>query len=398
MLDLDGVLRALDRKPGDAIADGWVAPAASARAVADAARRSLLLVRALERKTGPDEKLDDLAGGARFGPAPPSLWFLAIDGESIALAPASGACAVRARVRALRIAACEVDWAKGDARRAAAELEIDLGPSSEGREGDPSEVPGTLVLGLGLADSDEAARARLAPYAAAVASATGAQHDAAPAEPGEAGALETLEDGARLAWSFEGGLVVLRDFADAGPSSASGAYRTAAIGLGVLAAGLWVALVRELATGGSVGAKLGVGAVALVLSIATYAFFEIARFAGKYRSESTPLAWFGDDRVVVAPWVSRAGAIDMRRSGSLGAAIRSAEVSGCRAIAKGDAFVAELATEHGPIEVARMARREPAERLAAEVNRVLASVAAAEKKKTALMRARARRGESPATT
>jgi hypothetical protein len=120
-----------------------------------------------------------------------------------------------------------------------------------------------------------------------------------------------------------------------------------------------------------------------------------ARFSYAYVATSTPLAWFADDRVVVAPWVSREGAIDTQPEGRYGAAIKIAEVERVVVDARGDEHTVKLETAHGPIDVLS-STRELCEHWAKAIEGVLPRVAAPHKKATAIMRARARReGSAP---
>src|SRR5262249_31155460 len=131
MLDLATVLRELARAESDVVADGWISPGASARALvsegaSSKAKDVSVVVRALERQSGPDEKLDDLAGGAKFGPWPPRLWFLALDKGTARAVTASGAEPLDGTITAVRIVSSERTWLKPSATRWASEIEIDF--------------------------------------------------------------------------------------------------------------------------------------------------------------------------------------------------------------------------------------------------------------------------------
>src|SRR5205823_6507616 len=143
-------------------------------------------------------------------------------------------------------------------------------------------APKTLVLGMAVADDEASARAKLAPYAHAIATVAGISAEARvglpatrnPSSPTSDGPLASMGAGARLAWGLEGDLIVLRDFASHGPFANAGAYRTTAVVFALVAVALWVTLGLET-RGAPAGAMIGTGAVALVVSIAAYAFFEI---------------------------------------------------------------------------------------------------------------------------
>jgi hypothetical protein len=261
------------------------------------------------------------------------------------------------------------------------------------------EAGRVVLAGLGVGDDESAARRRVSDLARALAEALrvecgGDVNDDSSAPPEQA--LATVGNAARLAWNLEGDLLVLRDLTNLGPKASAGGYRLAALAFAAIAVALWVALALQIPSGG-IGALLGTGSVALVLSIAAYAFFEMGRFAGRFASDDMPIAWFGNDVVVVAPWVSRYGAVDTRPQGRFGAAIRTTEIHGCAAFSKDGDTAVELATEHGPIEVVRVADKDFGVSLAKTVERAIASVAAPEKKKTALQRAKARRGDTAVT-
>jgi hypothetical protein len=95
---------------------------------------------------------------------------------------------------------------------------------------------------------------------------------------------------------------------------------------------------------------IGVGAAAMLLSLAGYAFLGVARFSAQYAARSSPLLWLSRDRFVVRPWVNRAGAVDLKPEGRFGAAIAIGELRGVQARTRDDRWVVELDTEHGAID------------------------------------------------
>ncbi|WP_437520397.1 hypothetical protein WME79_26655 [Sorangium sp. So ce726] len=153
----------------------------------------------------------------------------------------------------------------------------------------------------------------------------------------------------RFAIRSEGELLVLRDHASHGPRSS--AARNALIGAALLLAALalWIQAMRSASAGDS-GIAIGVGSAAALLSLAGYAFLGVARFSSRYAARSAPVVSFGPGRFVVAPWVSRTGAIDLRPEGRLGAAISAGEVRDIRVLPRGDRFAVEIETDHGPID------------------------------------------------
>lgn len=262
------------------------------------------------------------------------------------------------------------DPAEPDAPRALRLLVAELlGDEREDTETRAEELAHALGSYLGLEEAG----------AGTSSDATSPEHDA-PAP-----------DGARrYSLRFEGEHLVLRDLESAGPKQGAGLFVLLAIVFG----GLAVYTLRELSRAWSgeatSGALLGLGALSAILVLASYAMASVARFSYAYVATSTPLAWFADDRVVVAPWVSREGAIDTQPEGRYGAAIKIAEVERVVVDARSGAHTVKLETAHGPIDVLS-ATRELCDHWAKAIERALPLVAAPRKKATAIMRARARR-------
>ncbi|WP_437497777.1 hypothetical protein [Sorangium sp. So ce1099] len=177
----------------------------------------------------------------------------------------------------------------------------------------------------------------------------------------------------RFAIRSEGELFVLRDHASHGPRAS--ATRNALIGglLLLAALALWIQVMRSVAAGDS-GIALGVGSGAALLSLAGYAFLGVARFSSRYAARSAPVASFGPGRFVVAPWVSRTGAIDLRPEGRLGAAISAGEVHGVHVQPRGDRFAVEIDTDHGPIDALLTGREDVARYWRDAMDRAVASV------------------------
>ncbi|KYF88962.1 hypothetical protein BE17_06650, partial [Sorangium cellulosum] len=167
--------------------------------------------------------------------------------------------------------------------------------------------------------------------------------------------------------------LVLRDHASQGPRGS--ATRNALIGglLLLAALALWIQVMRSVAAGDS-GIAIGVGSGAALLSLAGYAFLGVARFSSRYAARSAPVASFGPGRFVVAPWVSRTGAIDLRPEGRLGAAISAGEVHGVQVQPRGDRFAVEIDTDHGPIDALLTGREDVARYWRDAMDRAVASV------------------------
>ncbi|WP_437933375.1 hypothetical protein [Sorangium sp. So ce341] len=191
--------------------------------------------------------------------------------------------------------------------------------------------------------------------------------EAAPAPALTAAAL------ARFAIRTEGELLVLRDHASQGPRGS--ATRNALIGAALLVAALalWVQVMRSASAGDS-GIAIGVGSAAALLSLAGYAFLGVARFSSRYAARSAPVASFGPGRFVVAPWVSRTGAIDLRPEGRLGAAISAGEVHAVGVQPRGDRFAVEIDTDHGPIDALLTDREDVARYWRDAMDRAVAAV------------------------
>lgn len=205
--------------------------------------------------------------------------------------------------------------------------------------------------------------------------------------PGTIGPALRRADIARFALRREGDRVVLRDFATAGPKSASG--QTAVIGIGLaLGAGLaWFQLVRVLTTGGDGG--FAIGGLAALLTVAAYTFFGVARFSAKYRALSTALVAVGRDQLIVLPWVARDGAVDARPEGRLGAAVPLGDVRRACPVPRGNGVAIEIDTDHGPFDATICESEESARVWAAALNRVLDESRHPRGEATARQRARA---------
>ncbi|WP_437766614.1 hypothetical protein WMF27_23600 [Sorangium sp. So ce281] len=177
----------------------------------------------------------------------------------------------------------------------------------------------------------------------------------------------------RFAIRSEGELLVLRDHASHGPRGS--AARNALIGAALLLAALafWIQVMRSVSAGDS-GIAIGVGSAAALLSLAGYAFLGVARFSSRYAARSAPVVAFGPGRFVVAPWVSRTGAIDLRPEGRLGAAISAGEVRDIRVLPRGDRFAVEIETDHGPIDALLSEREDVARYWRDAMDRAVASV------------------------
>lgn len=385
--DASRIADALGRPLSAPLADALSSVVAARAALSDAAADVVL--KALEPRTGPRETLDDLAGGAQFGPWPPALVFVARgDAEELVVVTSrANAEPTReiARLVDVQVTSGAFDWYRAKARRVAASKADAPRASKRWAEAalvlDVGGAERRVVLATTIAPTEEEACASLDPLAKDVSAWARREPVDEPASPAPRPA--TLEDGATLAWSREGDVIVLRDYANAGPTRYAAAYRTTSIVSLVVAVALAGSLAVQAVAGAPVGALIGTGAVAAVLLVNAFAFFRIAGFAGRYASDSLALAWFGDDKLVVGPWLSRYGAVDTRPSGRLGAAIPTAEVNGVARFERDGMHAVEVASEHGPLEIVRT----PSASIADEVTRVaqslLEAVAAPKKPRSA---------------
>jgi hypothetical protein len=166
---------------------------------------------------------------------------------------------------------------------------------------------------------------------------------------------------------------VLRDHASLGPRTSASRNAIVGAALAIVALALWVETMRRASAGDS-NVAIGAASAAALLSIAGFAFLGIARFSSWYVARSAPLAWFSRDRFVVAPWVNRAGAVDLRPEGRLGAAIPAGELRGIDVRPRDGRFAVELESDHGPSDALVTNSEEVARRWSDVLHRVAASV------------------------
>ncbi len=368
-------------------------PAGAARALAAEGDGAPSLRRAAPELGAPQRDKD-----ARFGPAPRDPVWLRIErgARALRLAPlrlagaaggAGGAGegaaesrdAVRVEVTAEQRPCCAAPTCTRERTHVAAWLV--LAPPVPARPAAAQRLLVAEAQDLDPGRAEALVEAVAAPLAAALrvplATARGAEPPGAIAsrplpEVAPAPAL-TAAALARFAIRSEGELLVVRDHASQGPRAA--ATRNALIGavLLVAALALWIQTMRSASAGDS-GIAIGVGSAAALLSLAGYAFLGVARFSSRYAARSAPVASFGPGRFVVAPWVSRTGAIDLRPEGRLGAAISAGEVHGVGVQPRGDRFAVEIESDHGPIDVLLTDREDVGRYWRDAMDRAVASV------------------------
>jgi len=375
----EGVSRALasiGAAPSDLGLDALAAPAAVAAALGrlDAGEPFLLRVA---------PPLGE--GNETHGPPPaPPLWVRASCGSpSLRTAPLSlDEAAPPATPRAARILVEQTDGPCCDAssctgRRSLAFVWLVL----EGHA--PAGHPPRLLVAEAV-DLDAArALTRVRPVAAALARALEVpiEPDDA-AEPAPRSTQEALPaEGllparalARFAMRSEGERLVLRDHGSTGSRAA--ARRKAILGLVILvvAIALWIQTAHAF-QGGDRNLTLGAGAGALLLTVASYGFLGVARFASRYAARSVPVLWAGRDRFVIAPWVSHTGAVDRLPEGRLGAAIALEELRGVVVCRRDELAAIEIDTDHGPMDALAVEDEAVARFFAEAIRRALADMA-----------------------
>ncbi|WP_438021907.1 hypothetical protein [Sorangium sp. So ce233] len=296
-------------------------------------------------------------------------------------APAEPRDAVRVEVTSEQRPCCGAPTCTRERTYVAAWLALAPAPSGAGRAAAAQRLLVAEAQDLEAARAEALVEAVAAPLAAALRvplqTARGTEPPDAIAprplpEPAPAPALAAAAL-ARFAIRSEGELFVLRDHASHGPRGS--ATRNAVIGgaLLLLALALWIQVMRSVSAGDS-GIAIGVGSAAALLSLAGYAFLGVARFSSRYAARSAPVASFGAGRFVVAPWVSRTGAIDLRPEGRLGAAISAGEVHAVQVQPRGDRFAVEIDTDHGPIDALLTDREDVARYWRDAMDRAVASV------------------------
>ncbi|NUP05036.1 MAG: hypothetical protein HOW73_03130 [Polyangiaceae bacterium] len=321
-------------------------------------------------------------GTGDYGPAPVEPVSIALTKGSADVTLKPGVDAARkaehrATVTAIEVRTRTLPWGFA---RAAATLVVRLQPAPEGVAG------GEVVVAESLAASEEEAQAELAPMRAALSALTGIGEDAPASRPPEDAAAPRSAS-TRYSMHLEGDRIVLRDHDSSGPRERVGRYRMLALILVVLGIVGVAVFAERLNAGAPVAALIGVGVVPLVVFIGAFAMNEIARYAARYAGKSAPLAWFADDGIVVAPWVSREGAVDTKPEGRLGAAVACGEVHGVEVRSREGALAVTIDGLHGPIEVAVTNDQSIAELLRVTVETAIAKVSSPKKRVTALMRA-----------
>lgn len=359
-----GSLAALGGDPADDALDLWADPSGAAEALGALGDRGIALLRAAP----------DLGGGEQgFAPDPAAPWWVRITRGSpeIRACPSLGegdpACETRRVTRVVVESTSLPDSADGAVARVSLTLERSPGAlgnkvlvaeawarDEETAAGRVRAAAGRLARVLSVAASLPAsgpASGTAADPAADPASNTAtATAEAEP--PGTAGAAPLPARAlARFSLRSEGPRIVLRDFASRGPREKVGVHLLVGLGFTAAAATAWAMFARNTATAGF-GAQ---GSIAwlggsVLLTLAAVAFLGVARFARRYAAASAPLVSLGAGKVVVAPWVSRKGAVGLEMEGRFGAGIELGEVRGVSVQPRKGLHAIELATDHGPMD------------------------------------------------
>ncbi|MDC3956642.1 hypothetical protein [Polyangium jinanense] len=346
------------------------------------------------------------SASSRHGPEPEApVWIRGtLGGADVRIAPlrlAEGERPTAGRVARLVVTAeerpcCDAPACTNRRTLAAAWVELE--------RTDAEATPRRLLVAAVVDLDGDRARARVVRAATPLARAFAAPLEAAegalppPAEPEPQPEGPVLPAGklARFALRPEGERLVLRDHDSRGPRT--NARRDTVLGTILLAVSLalWLQAARAFRAGDR-NLTIGFTAAAALVTLSGYAFVSVARFGARYRALSAPLFWAGRDRFVIAPWVSRTGAVDLLPEGRLGAAIAMEEVRGVSTPRRDDLVAVEIDSDHGPMDVFLTDDAALASFWAAALRRALGDMAHPGTRASARKRARERAaGEAPA--
>jgi hypothetical protein len=384
-VEIKAALSLLGGPEGDPVVDFLVDPGAACRALDALPEHGGLVIRA---------GAEHGAAAAGYGPVPaPPVWVRVMRGaREVGTAMFRGGDgmvrkAVRIDLDEREEPCCEAPACERRATRAAVWLVL------EGTSG--GAVERLLVTEQRALDGGaDVARGVAARLARALDAPLLRNGEAFVAEPGAAPEplgpdLPAAELG-RFTLRTEGDRFVVRDWDSVGPRAT--ATRNTVIGVLVMiaAVGAWITLARAVGAGGAQGETVGLGMVAVLVTLVGYTFLGVARFSAKYRASSAALAMVGRDRVAVLPWVGRDGAVDTRPEGRLGAAISLVEVRGSSACPSAGGVAVRLDTDHGPYDVMVCATQAAAEVWCAAFDRAVDETRHPRAGATARQRARAR--------
>ena len=387
-----GSLEALGGSTAEDALDVWADPAGAAKALGALGDGGAALLRA---------GLDLSGGEPGFGPDPAAPWWIRVTRGSpeIRACPSIGdgapACETRRVTRVLVDSAPLPDGEEGAVARLSLVLDRSTG------------ALGTKVLvGEAWARDEDVAVGRLRAAAGRLARALSVP--ASLPQAGAAGGDEVERDGAdasplparslvRFSLRSEGPRLVLRDLASRGPRESAGLHLVIGLGFAGLAAAAWVMFSRNTGSAGPTSSvSLAWLGGSILLTLAAVAFLGVARFAQRYAATSAPLVALGGGKLLVAPWVSRKGAVGLEPEGRFGAAIDLGEVQGVSVQARANGQAVEFATDHGPMDALVTEDAAVARYLGAALSRATADLRRGSAK-TARQRARARAATAAAT-
>ena len=306
-------------------------------------------------------ELDGAQSGYAAVPEPP-LWVrVGADGE-VAVCAVGGDDVTEARATALRLETrTEVccDSPKCDKQRSVARLWMDLDDDSSLLFGEA--LDGAALKSLGV---------KLAERLAIELDGDAVEHAAEPldAAPMSAHAL------APWALRREGDLFVLRDHASRGPREAAASELVACVVLCLGAVAAWVTAVSAYGTESWQTMIISI-AIGFVLTLAGFAMSQIWLHSYRYRANSEALLYAAQDRLVVAPWHSRSGAVDVKPEGRYGAALRIDEVERIEVVPEDAGWTLRAQSSHGPMDIGTLETQEQADAWQKIVTRLTAGVA-----------------------
>lgn len=347
---VERVLERLGLSADTAAHDAWLDPFALAAALAD--DEGDVLMRA-------GVALDAAEEG--YAAAPGEPLFLAVGrGASVKTCVLGGSPVVSEALR-LRVDVDEepcCDSPKCAAKREIHQLFLEL-------DGAPALSIGEALEPIGLTRVAHALAARLG--VEALAPAPEGARDVMSSAPLSAPSL------ARWALRREGDLFVLRDHASRGPREAAALEW---LGTGLLSVGgaiAWAAGYDALRTARYETLAI-TGAIGFVLTLAAFAMSRIAIHSARYRANSQALLYASRDRIVIAPWHSRDGAVDLKPEGRYGAALRISELETIDVVADGGGFTLRAHSSHGPFDIGTLETEEQAKTWRGVVLRLLERV------------------------
>lgn len=359
----EGALAALGGRPDENALDVWVDPTGAAEVLGGLEDQGSVFLRAVT---------DLSVTEPGFAPDPEAPWWLKITRGSQEIRacsshhPGDAGCETRRVTRIIVETAPLPESETGAVARAF--IQLDRGPGPLGTK---------VLVGEAWARDEATAVGRLRAVASRLARVL-----SVPASLPSKGSEEAEARGsapplkattlARFSFRSEGPRIVLRDMSSTGPREGAGLHLTVGLGFSAAAAFAWWTFSKSIGQAGftSSGTLAWLGG-SILLTLAAVAFLGVAQFARRYRAGSAPLAAIGGGKLIVAPWVSRNGAVGLDLEGRFGAAIDLAEVRGISVQDRGGRHAIEAATDHGPLDVLVTSDAAVAGRLSAALSRAV---------------------------